>query len=94
MTLPLRWGWVGVVVSWPVRNVRFLIAYDGSRFYGWQRLKDKPTVQGALEAAIEAAFGERVPVLGAGRTDRGAHAQGQVAGFRMTRPVPVGFSLT
>jgi tRNA pseudouridine38-40 synthase len=69
-------------------NYRLTVAYDGRDFYGWQRLKDKPTVQAALEAAVEAAFTERVPVRGAGRTDRGAHAEGQVAGVRLSGAIP------
>lgn len=64
-----------------------VLAYDGRPFFGWQRLRDKPTVQGAVETAIEQAFGERVAVRGAGRTDRGAHAEGQVAGFELARAV-------
>ncbi len=59
------------------------VAYDGRDFYGWQRLKDHPTVQGTLEAALTAACGVRVEVRGAGRTDRGAHARGQVASARI-----------
>ncbi len=66
---------------------RLDVAYDGRDYFGWQRLKDKPTIQGALEAAIQEAFSERTAVSGAGRTDRGAHAEGQVAGFQLARPV-------
>ncbi|MEM6293190.1 MAG: tRNA pseudouridine(38-40) synthase TruA [Myxococcota bacterium] len=67
----------------PRKNVRMTVAYDGRDFYGWQRLKDHPTVQGTLEAALTAACGVRVEVRGAGRTDRGAHARGQVATARI-----------
>lgn len=67
-------------------SYRAVIAYDGRDYFGWQRLAEKETVQGTLEEAIAAAFGEETPVQGAGRTDRGAHAEGQVAGFRLTRP--------
>lgn len=66
-----------------------VLEYDGRAYFGWQRLKDKPTIQGALEAAIGEACSEQVRVRGAGRTDRGAHATGQVAGFRLVaRPEP------
>ncbi len=60
-----------------------VLEYDGREYYGWQRLKDKPTIQGAMESAIEIVFGQRPMVQGAGRTDRGAHARAQVAGFRL-----------
>lgn len=60
-----------------------VVRYDGRKFFGWQRLKDKPSVQGALEQALVEALGERVKIQGAGRTDRGAHAEGQVIGFRL-----------
>jgi len=60
-----------------------VLEYDGRAYHGWQRLKDRPTIQAALERAVLAACSERVKVHGAGRTDRGAHATGQVAGFRL-----------
>ena len=62
-------------------NYRFTVAYDGREFFGWQRNRDKPTIQGALESAITEVLGARVAVHGSGRTDRGAHALGQVASF-------------
>ncbi len=60
-------------------NYRMTISYDGRAFLGWQRHGNKPTVQYALEQAVEQAFNVHVAVRGAGRTDRGAHALGQVA---------------
>lgn len=62
-----------------MRNVRLLIAYDGSRFFGWQRQDGFDSVQQSLEEAIESLTGARVVVHGAGRTDTGVHALGQVA---------------
>lgn len=62
-----------------MRNVRFLLSYDGSHFYGWQRQDGFESVQEALEDALEAATGQRTTVHGAGRTDTGVHALGQVA---------------
>jgi tRNA pseudouridine38-40 synthase len=61
--------------------VRFklTIEYDGEPFQGWQRLADGPSVQGALEDAVEKLTGVRADVMGAGRTDSGVHAFGQVA---------------
>ena len=58
-----------------------LVAYDGSRFHGWQRQDGYESVQEALEDAVEAATGDPVTVRGSGRTDTGVHALGQVANF-------------
>jgi tRNA pseudouridine38-40 synthase len=66
-----------------LRNVRVLVSYDGSRFFGWQRQEGFMTVQQALEEAIEALLGTTATVFGAGRTDTGVHALGQVANFHV-----------
>ncbi len=58
---------------------KLTIEYDGAPFAGWQIQADRLTVQGVLTAAVEALSGEKVPVQGAGRTDAGVHACGQVA---------------
>lgn len=61
---------------------RAVVAYDGTRFQGFQRQAgDTPTVQAALEAAIERVTGQRVRLKAAGRTDTGVHATGQVVAF-------------
>ena len=64
---------------------KLLIEYDGSPFVGWQIQDQGLSVQGTLMAAIEAFCGERVKVQGAGRTDTGVHALGQVAHIDLTK---------
>ena len=64
------------------RNIKLVVAYNGSRYHGWQRQADGlPTVQAALEGALQRVVGHPVTVNGAGRTDAGVHALGQVANF-------------
>ncbi len=64
------------------RNLRLLIAYDGTRYRGWQRQKESPTIQGTIEDILAKITQQPVSLLGAGRTDSGVHAWGQVAGFK------------
>jgi tRNA pseudouridine38-40 synthase len=58
---------------------KLIVEYDGAPFSGWQVQADQTTVQGTLIAAVEAFSGEKVQLQGAGRTDAGVHARGQVA---------------
>jgi tRNA pseudouridine38-40 synthase len=64
---------------------RLTLEYDGGPFVGWQRQDNGASIQGALEDAIEKLSGERVTVTGAGRTDAGVHALGQVAHFDLEK---------
>ncbi|MSO70934.1 MAG: tRNA pseudouridine(38-40) synthase TruA [Alphaproteobacteria bacterium] len=64
---------------------RLLLEYDGGPFAGWQRQANGPSVQGAIEDAVFAFCAERVTVIGAGRTDSGVHAAGQVAHLDLTK---------
>ncbi len=64
---------------------KLTIEYDGSAFFGWQRLAAGPSVQEALETAFAKFCGHAVAVAGAGRTDSGVHALGQVAHVDLAR---------
>lgn len=64
---------------------RLTLEYDGTPFSGWQRQRDQPSVQQALEEAIARFSGEIVTTQAAGRTDAGVHALGQVAHFELVR---------
>ena len=67
---------------------RLDIEYDGGRYAGWQRQAGQASVQGAIEQAIFVFTGEEVTLRGAGRTDAGVHALGQVAHVDLTRDWP------
>lgn len=67
---------------------RLLVEYDGSAYAGWQRQAGQHSVQEALERAIAAFSQEKVTLRGAGRTDAGVHALGQVAHFDLAREWP------
>lgn len=64
------------------RNIKLTIEYDGTGYSGWQRQSRRPSVQAEIERAIRAVTKEKVDLIGAGRTDAGVHALGQVANFK------------
>lgn len=66
-----------------MKNYKLLIAYDGSRYYGWQRQPDQNTIQGKLESVLSVMCGKEVEVIGAGRTDAGVHAKGMTANVNL-----------
>ena len=68
---------------------RITLAYVGTRYAGWQRQPNAPTVQEVLEAALERLTGSSVRSVAAGRTDAGVHAEGQLVSFALERELPL-----
>jgi tRNA pseudouridine38-40 synthase len=69
-----------------MRTLKLTVAYDGTRFVGWQRQAEGESIQGLLEGVLARIEGAPVSVQGAGRTDAGVHALGQVASVRVACP--------
>lgn len=72
-----------------MRNIKLVLAYDGTAYAGWQRQKDQPTIQGVIERQLAVLTGEKTVLHGAGRTDAGVHALGMTANFSTCRTIPV-----
>lgn len=66
-----------------MRNFKLIVAYDGSRYYGWQRQPEQVTIQGKIESVLALMCGRQVEVIGAGRTDSGVHAEGMAANVNL-----------
>jgi tRNA pseudouridine38-40 synthase len=71
-----------------VRNVKVVVEYDGTDYYGFQHQPGVPTIQGELERALSKIVKRKVIVYGSGRTDAGVHAAGQVINFRIEDGIP------
>lgn len=73
-----------------LRNIKITLEYDGSRFFGFQRQKGKPTIQGELERALSILFNRPMKIgAAAGRTDAGVHARGQIVHFKVKSNLPL-----
>jgi tRNA pseudouridine38-40 synthase len=70
------------------RNIKLVLEYDGREFSGWQQQRGLRTVEGELRRALGDLTGRELTVYAAGRTDAGAHAEGQVANFHYAGPLP------
>ncbi|CCQ93516.1 tRNA pseudouridine synthase A [[Clostridium] ultunense Esp] len=70
-------------------NIKLTIQYDGTSYCGWQKQKNGNSIQEEIERAIKLITGERVNLIGSGRTDSGVHAKGQVANFLTDSNIPV-----
>lgn len=66
-----------------MKNIKLILEYDGTRYYGWQRQPNQTTIQGKLESVLSLMCGKEVEVIGAGRTDGGVHAKGMVANVNL-----------
>ena len=69
-------------------NIRLTIAYDGTRYGGWQIQKNAKTIQGEIEKSLKKILKEKIKLTGAGRTDSGVHARAQVANFETKKTFP------
>ncbi|MEN2985571.1 MAG: tRNA pseudouridine(38-40) synthase TruA [Thermodesulfovibrionaceae bacterium] len=70
-------------------QIKLLIQYDGTNYFGWQRQKEKLTIQAVLEESISKILKKTVKIRASGRTDTGVHALGQVATFRAEVKIPI-----
>lgn len=70
-----------------MRNIRLLIAFDGTDFHGWQLQPDAPTIQGEIEHHLATIHNRHITLHGAGRTDAGVHALGMVAHFHSDKDI-------
>lgn len=73
-----------------MRTLKLTLAYDGTDFFGWQRQATERTVQAVVEDALRPIEGQPVVITGAGRTDTGVHADGQVASVSLTSSIGTG----
>lgn len=71
-----------------MQSIGITIAYDGTRYVGWQIQPNGPTIQARIEEALAQLTGETIRIQGASRTDSGVHATGQVAVFRTASTIP------
>ena len=68
-------------------NYKIIVEYDGTNFVGWQQQENGKSIQAALQEAAFKLSGEKVTIFGAGRTDAGVHAYGQVASFTINKKI-------
>ena len=70
-----------------MHNHKIVIEYDGTNFVGWQQQQNGQSIQSALQEALLKLIGEKITIFGAGRTDAGVHAYGQVASFTLNKKI-------
>ena len=72
-----------------MRNIKLVLEYDGTNYHGWQTQPNLPTIQDTIEDALAKLTQTPIQIIGAGRTDTGVHAEGQVANFQTDARMPV-----
>ena len=72
-----------------MRNIKLVLEYDGTNYHGWQTQPNLPTIQDTIEDALAKLTKTPIQIIGAGRTDTGVHAEGQVANFQTDSQMPV-----
>ncbi len=72
-----------------MRNIKLVLEYDGTNYHGWQTQPNLPTVQRTVEDALTRLTNSTIRIVGAGRTDAGVHAEGQVANFHTESQIPI-----
>jgi tRNA pseudouridine38-40 synthase len=72
-----------------LRNIKCTVEYDGTNYSGWQKVPGKRTIQETVESVLSRLLNEPVKITGAGRTDAGVHALGQVFNFNTGKSIPV-----
>ena len=70
-------------------NLKVIVEYDGSNYYGWQRLNNKKSIQGTIEKALKKVYNKKIKIHGSGRTDAKAHAKGQVFNFLVSNSIEI-----
>lgn len=72
-----------------MRNIKLLLAYDGTRYLGWQKTNMGPSIEGTIESALTMVLQHPIYLQAASRTDAGVHASGQVANFFTSKDIPL-----
>lgn len=70
-------------------QIKMTVQYDGTNYHGWQKQKNEKTIQSVIEEAVSKIFEKPIKIRGAGRTDTGVHALGQVATFKSNVKMPL-----
>ncbi|MFC5653053.1 tRNA pseudouridine(38-40) synthase TruA [Paenibacillus solisilvae] len=72
-----------------MRNIKMIVSYDGTKYYGFQTQPIGNTIQDIIEQALQVLTGEKISITASGRTDAGVHARGQVFNFITMSPIPI-----